>query len=157
MPGVPFLCALVQLRFPATPDPSAGLRPGFYRYPQPGREMEAGRFPCGDDGFSAGGHLALSETIFYQENFATCPGIKPELGRADALMLCYPVISSGEFAHRGSFNALLGEKPDPTLVESLSLAIPETSDGDSGNINLHAAQWFRLCLNWVKLQFGMNN
>jgi acetyl esterase/lipase len=163
-------------------------------------------------GFSAGGHLALSETIFYQENFATCPGIKPELGRADALMLCYPVISSGEFAHRGSFNALLGEKPDPALVESLSLekhisadvppvflwhtytdelvpvenslllagalrragiplemhifpegrhglslAIPETSDGDNENINLHAAQWFKLCLNWVKLQFGMNN
>jgi acetyl esterase/lipase len=159
-------------------------------------------------GFSAGGHLALSETIFHHENFAAIPGINPEAGRADALMLCYPVISSGEFAHSGSFNALLGENPDPELqrllslenhipsglppvflwhtytdqsvpVENsillagalrragiplemhifpegkhgLSLAISETQAGDPANVNLHSAQWFPLCLNWLKLQF----
>ena len=49
-------------------------------------------------GFSAGGHLALSETLFYGRDFSAAPGINNSLCRADALMLCYPVISSGEFA-----------------------------------------------------------
>ena len=35
-------------------------------------------------------------------------------------MLCYPVISFGEFAHQGSRRDLLGDNPDPKLVESLS-------------------------------------
>jgi acetyl esterase/lipase len=72
-------------------------------------------------GFSAGGHLALSETLFHREPYAALPGIETESGRASALMLCYPVISSGEFAHRGSFNALLGETPGPDLLKLLSL------------------------------------
>ena len=72
-------------------------------------------------GFSAGGHLALSETLFHTRDFAAAPGITPSLCRADALMLCYPVISSGDFAHRDSFLLLLGENPDPALLELLSL------------------------------------
>jgi dipeptidyl aminopeptidase/acylaminoacyl peptidase len=36
------------------------------------------------------------------------------------MILCYPVISFGEFAHQGSRRNLLGENPDPKLVESLS-------------------------------------
>ena len=159
-------------------------------------------------GFSAGGHLALSETIFHNQDFARAPGINPAYSRADALLLGYPVISSGPFAHRGSFNALLGENPDPALLEllslenqvgsglppvflwhtysdeavpvenslllatalrragialemhifpkgkhGLSLALPETMAGDSQNVNLHAAQWFGLCLAWLNLQF----
>ena len=72
-------------------------------------------------GFSAGGHLALSETLFYGRDFALAPGIASSLCRADALMLCYPVITSGEFAHRDSFSRLLGENPDPGLLELLSL------------------------------------
>jgi acetyl esterase/lipase len=156
-------------------------------------------------GFSAGGHLALSETIFYDRDFAAVPGIKSACSRADALMLCYPVVSSGEKGHRGSFDALLGPAPDPALPELLSLenqvkpglppiflwhtytdeAVPvensfllaealkaaevplelhifpdgrhglsladhETEAGDPGNLNPHAAQWFDLCLNWLK-------
>jgi acetyl esterase/lipase len=72
-------------------------------------------------GFSAGGHLALSQSLFHREAWAAGPGLDPGLGRADALMLCYPVISSGEFAHRGSFDALLGENPAPDLLRLLSL------------------------------------
>jgi acetyl esterase/lipase len=159
-------------------------------------------------GFSAGGHLALSSAIFRNRDFAAAPGINPDYTRPDALMLCYPVISSGEYAHRGSFDCLLGTKADPALLDllslekqidgrlppvflwhtytdelvpvenslllasalrhagvplemhifpegrhGLSLAVPETSEGDPGNINLHAAQWFGLCLNWLAQRF----
>jgi acetyl esterase/lipase len=72
-------------------------------------------------GFSAGGHLALSETLFHREFSAAVPGLDSGLGRADALMLCYPVISSGDFAHRPSFDALLGENPAGDLLQLLSL------------------------------------
>ena len=72
-------------------------------------------------GFSAGGHLALSTVIFRSRDFAVVPGIDPRNTWADALILCYPVVSSGEFAHRGSFDCLLGENPSPALLELLSL------------------------------------
>jgi dipeptidyl aminopeptidase/acylaminoacyl peptidase len=38
----------------------------------------------------------------------------------------------------------------PEGKHGLSLAVPETADGDSGYINPHAAQWFSLCVHWVK-------
>ena len=42
--------------------------------------------------------------------------------RPDALLLCYPVITSGRFAHRGSFDNLLGDgKDDAPLLELLSI------------------------------------
>lgn len=37
------------------------------------------------------------------------------------MILCYPVISSGRYANRGSFDNLLGQQPDPALLASLSL------------------------------------
>ena len=71
-------------------------------------------------GFSAGGHAALSQTLFYAQDFAQTAGVDPS-ARANALMLCYPVITSGEFAHRGSFQNLLGDAPDAGLLDLLSL------------------------------------
>ena len=41
--------------------------------------------------------------------------------KPNAMILCYPVISSGEFAHRGSFDNLLGEKEGEIRREELSL------------------------------------
>ena len=42
--------------------------------------------------------------------------------RPGGLLLCYPVITSGEFAHRGSFENLIGDLPDrEELLERLSL------------------------------------
>lgn len=49
-------------------------------------------------GFSAGGHVAASFTVFAQAEF---PSAVPSLS-----VLGYPVISSGPFAHRGSFESL---------------------------------------------------
>ncbi|MDR3172088.1 MAG: alpha/beta hydrolase, partial [Treponema sp.] len=41
----------------------------------------------------------------------------------------------------------------PKGKHGLSLAVPETSDGVPENINLHAAQWFGLCVNWLVRQW----
>jgi acetyl esterase/lipase len=48
--------------------------------------------------------------------------------RPDALILCYPVISSGEHGHVGSFNNLLGEDADSSLREKYSLEKRITAD-----------------------------
>lgn len=72
-------------------------------------------------GFSAGGHLAASLGVFWKKTFLTeALGLKSARIRPDALLLSYPVITSGEFAHRGSFRALLAEKHDE-LLETVSL------------------------------------
>jgi dipeptidyl aminopeptidase/acylaminoacyl peptidase len=42
----------------------------------------------------------------------------------------------------------------PEGKHGLSLAINETRAGDPEYVNLHAAQWFTLCLNWLNLQFN---
>jgi acetyl esterase/lipase len=72
-------------------------------------------------GFSAGGHLASTAGTHFDTGDANAPDPIDRLSsRPDFLVLCYPVISFGEFAHRGSRSNLLGENPDPKLVESLS-------------------------------------
>ena len=75
-------------------------------------------------GCSAGGHLAASLGVFWQEEFlAKELGLKAgeqELLRPDGLILCYPVITAGEFTHRGSMENLLGERK-AELTEKLSL------------------------------------
>lgn len=80
----------------------------------------AGRFHILTDkvavcGFSAGGHLCASLCVHYkdvQDLSAEYAGIK---NRPDAAVLSYPVISSGEYAHKDSFVCLLG--PDATKGE----------------------------------------
>lgn len=73
-------------------------------------------------GFSAGGHLTCSLGTFWNRPVAyealgrTAEQIKP-----NGLILCYPVISSGEFCHQNSVNKLLGENPEEELVELCSL------------------------------------
>ncbi|MCU1234417.1 MAG: alpha/beta hydrolase [Candidatus Solibacter sp.] len=72
-------------------------------------------------GFSAGGHLASTAgTHFDAGNAGAADAIDRVSSRPDFLVLCYPVISFGTFAHQGSRRNLLGENPDPALVESLS-------------------------------------
>lgn len=75
-------------------------------------------------GCSAGGHLAASLGVFWQEDFlAETVGLaagRQSLLRPDGLILCYPVITSGEFAHKGSFVNLLGDKLEE-LEAKLSL------------------------------------
>ena len=61
-------------------------------------------------GFSAGGHLAASYSLFWHQDWmAEKMGVEKEVLRPNAMILCYPVITSGEYAHKGSFMNLLGE------------------------------------------------
>lgn len=73
-------------------------------------------------GFSAGGHLASTVGTHFDDGK---PGsddpIERVSSRPDFLVLAYPVISLKEsFSHGGSRKKLLGEEPDPALVENLS-------------------------------------
>jgi acetyl esterase/lipase len=73
-------------------------------------------------GFSAGGHLASTvATHFDQGDPNSEDPIERQSSRPDFAVLCYPVISFSEpFTHAGSRRNLLGENPDPKLVENLS-------------------------------------
>ena len=73
-------------------------------------------------GFSAGGHLAGSLGVLWDnEIIKESLEVKNNEIKPNAMILCYPVISSGEFAHRGSFDNLLGEKEGKIRREELSL------------------------------------
>lgn len=73
-------------------------------------------------GFSAGGHLTASLGTLWDEPFLReTLGIERGANRPNALILGYPVITSGKYAHRGSFNALLGENATPEMLKQLSL------------------------------------
>lgn len=69
-------------------------------------------------GFSAGGHLAASLGAYWQEY--------SENARPNALVLCYPVITMGEFTHRGSRDNVTGG--DGKLTEMLSIENHVTAD-----------------------------
>ena len=59
-------------------------------------------------GFSAGGHLAGSLSTMWNKGFlADSLETEDEMIRPNGSILCYPVITSGEMAHRGSFDNLL--------------------------------------------------
>jgi len=60
-------------------------------------------------GFSAGGHAACHLGVrWHEEELMAFSGLTPEQARPNAMVLCYPVINGGEFAHRGSFKNLTG-------------------------------------------------
>lgn len=73
-------------------------------------------------GFSAGGHLAASIGTAGSDDTLRAHGYDPAEVRPDGMALCYPVVTSGEHAHRGSFAALLGDRADdPAMLEKVSL------------------------------------
>lgn len=72
-------------------------------------------------GFSAGGHLAgslgtLWNRPFFEEAFGFSKAWKP-----NGMILCYPVITMGEFTHEESKRLLLGETAGKEQWESVSL------------------------------------
>ena len=73
-------------------------------------------------GSSAGGHLtATAGTHFDAGNAGAADVVERQGSRPDFMILAYPVITFEEpQLHRGSKLYLLGENPDPKLVESLS-------------------------------------
>jgi len=80
-------------------------------------------------GFSAGGHLAASAgTHFDPVNANAADPIDKVGSRPDFLILCYPVISfTTPYVHRGSMRSLLGDQPDPKLVDLMSNELQVTA------------------------------
>ena len=61
-------------------------------------------------GFSAGGHLAATVGTHYDKGNINAADPVERVGcRPDAMILCYPVITFGEFGHKGSMRNLLGD------------------------------------------------
>ena len=72
-------------------------------------------------GFSAGGHLAASLGTKWHEKFLADELCKQnECFRPESLVLCYPVITAGEFTHVGSMENITGSA-DPKDWEAHSL------------------------------------
>ena len=80
-------------------------------------------------GSSAGGHLASTLlTHFDSGKPGAADPIERQSSRPDLGILCYAVISLGEFGHAGSRNNLLGSNPSPELVRELSNELHVTKD-----------------------------
>jgi acetyl esterase/lipase len=81
-------------------------------------------------GFSAGGHLAATAaTHFDAGNPAASDPIERLGSRPDFAVLVYPVTSlDPAISHGGSLKNLLGDNPDPALIENLSNEKQVTKD-----------------------------
>jgi acetyl esterase/lipase len=81
-------------------------------------------------GFSAGGHLTATAGTHVDWGKADAQDpIDRASSRPDFLILAYPVISfDAAIAHAGSMRNLLGDKPDPKLIEELSNELHVTAD-----------------------------
>lgn len=78
-------------------------------------------------GSSAGGHLAATlMTHFDAGNPGSDDVIERQSSRPDLGILCYAVISFGEFAHTGSRDYLLGTNQTPEMIRELSAELQVT-------------------------------
>lgn len=77
-------------------------------------------------GFSAGGHLASTAGTHFNQVVIDNPN-KTNL-RPDFMVLVYPVISFGEFQHKGSRINLIGDKPTPEMITLYSNELQVTPE-----------------------------
>jgi acetyl esterase/lipase len=84
-------------------------------------EWQVDRKRVGIMGSSAGGHLASTLLTHFDAGDANAAdAVDRESSRPDLGILCYPVITMGEYTHQGSKRNLLGENPSRELVWFLS-------------------------------------
>ncbi|HTQ40375.1 MAG TPA: alpha/beta hydrolase [Pirellulales bacterium] len=81
-------------------------------------------------GFSAGGHLASTVGTHFDSGNPQAEDPVERAGcRPDFLVLCYAVITmKSDYTHASSKKSLLGDNPDPDLVQNLSNETQVTSD-----------------------------
>jgi acetyl esterase/lipase len=93
------------------------------------QEWSLARDRIGMLGFSAGGHLtATAGTQFDEGKAEAADPVDRVSSRPDFLVLGYPVISfDPSIAHGGSVRNLLGDSPDPKLIENLSADLRVTA------------------------------
>lgn len=86
-------------------------------------------FVCG---FSAGGHLAASAGILWNSPVLDeiAAGAPRDIVRPTGMILSYPVISSGEWGHKGSFLRLCG-KEDATEEELNAFSLEKHVTADT--------------------------
>jgi acetyl esterase/lipase len=117
-------------------------------------------------GFSAGGHLAATAgTHFDSGNAQAEDPIERQSSRPDALVLCYAVITFGEFRHDGSMTNLLGPEPPDDLRQLLSNELQVTSDtpptflwhtGDDAGVPVENALLFAAALRRNGVSFALH-
>jgi acetyl esterase/lipase len=117
-------------------------------------------------GFSAGGHLMGSLAVFFDGGDAASDDPVARISsRPDAAVLCYPVISSGKFAHVGSFENLLGKESTPEQRETMSLekhVRPDTpptflwSTSDDSGVPVENSLLFAMALREKGIPFEMH-
>ncbi len=79
-------------------------------------------------GSSAGGHLASTALTHFDDGKPDATDVVERQGsRPDLGILCYPVITMGDFTHAGSKQNLLGKEPAPELVRELSSELQVTA------------------------------
>jgi acetyl esterase/lipase len=80
-------------------------------------------------GSSAGGHLAAMLATSFDGGIANAEDpIDRESSRPDLAILCYPVISMGDFAHAGSKRNLIGTDASAELIEKTSPQLHVTAE-----------------------------
>ena len=80
-------------------------------------------------GSSAGGHLAATLLTHFDAGQSNAVDvIERASSRPDVGILCYAVISLGEYRHNGSRNNLIGTNPPAELIELLSNELQVTSN-----------------------------
>jgi acetyl esterase/lipase len=80
-------------------------------------------------GSSAGGHLASTLLTHFEAGKPDAADpVERQSSRPDLGILCYAVISMGQFTHQGSKHNLLGKDPSPELVRLLSNELQVTKE-----------------------------
>jgi len=80
-------------------------------------------------GSSAGGHLASTLLTHFDAGDAnSTDAVERQSSRPDLGILCYAVITMGDFTHQGSRENLLGTNPPPELVQNLSNELQVTPE-----------------------------
>lgn len=79
-------------------------------------------------GFSAGGHLCASLCVHFADLTEENPRYASCSNRPDGAVLAYSVITTGELAHRGSVNNLLGKEASEEELRYMSLEYQVTKE-----------------------------
>ncbi len=79
-------------------------------------------------GFSASGHLCASLATHYEDVKDVSDEYADVSNRPDGVILSYPVITSGEYTHEGSIEALLGSDASKEELDYYSLEKHVTAD-----------------------------
>lgn len=72
-------------------------------------------------GFSAGGHLCASLGTLWDSAYLKNIAGNTESFKPNGMILCYPVITSGIYCHKGSIESILGKNPSEKMLELVSL------------------------------------